>query len=103
MFNRPTCSRVLHLSKTLQRQEYHATGRRISGDEVVRLSIARDHPELHALGHLELLLLGEEGPERLSPHGRAFGEELANKQALLLSVRPMGWSPTQIDTERASV
>jgi len=50
----------------------------------MRLAVAGDHPQLHALGDLELVFLREQGPERLSPDCGTFREELADKGAFLL-------------------
>lgn len=73
-----------YLSEALEGSVDHAPGHRISHDEVVWLSVARHHPQLDALGHLELLRLGEKGPEWLSPYRGALPEEFPDEGTLIL-------------------
>lgn len=68
---------MYYLSEALESGEYHAPGCRVRRHEVVRLPVARDHPQLDTTGDLELFPLGEEGPEWFSPYRCAFREEFA--------------------------
>ncbi len=91
-----------YLSETFERREYHAPGCRISCHTVVRLAVAGDHPQLHALGDLELIFLGEQGPERLSPDCGTFREELADKGAFVLQVKKLARMGVRAESRCAS-